>query len=373
MTDLPAPLVPADVDLTGFDGFMLDVQRLFASELWAISTGDEFKAALGLWGRAWQQKPPGSLPNDERVLAAFSGAGRNWKKVRAMALRGFVECSDGRLYHRVLCGDVLSAHAKRQAFKERTKQATEARKKRDGGGGPGAGTGSEDCNDHRHDDRNDAATTERNGQRDVDRDVDVSSERNVATGGLVTSVQGQGQGQKDSSESQQPYDPGGSGSAADLARTKRIEPHDDGPDDDLKRTKDACFQALGGLDCPGAASLATAGFAPIMLLIEQGFRLSQITTVLRAEAAKSRAKPIRTWDLWAKIITEQLAGQPKLAPGATHDPTIRIFGMDVPERNVQSAVDRWHNGQGWHEPFGPPPDDPRCVLPERFRQPEAVS
>ena len=51
MSDLPAPFVGADVDLSGLDGFLLDVQRLFASELWALSSGDEFKAAVALWGR----------------------------------------------------------------------------------------------------------------------------------------------------------------------------------------------------------------------------------------------------------------------------------------------------------------------------------
>ncbi|HEV2674127.1 MAG TPA: DUF1376 domain-containing protein [Aliidongia sp.] len=127
---LPDPPVSPDIDITGLDGFMLNVQRLFASELWALSTGDEFKAALGLWGRAWQQSPAGSLPDDERVLSAFSGAGSKWKKVRDVALRGFVKCSDGRLYHAVLCEDVRNAAKKREAFKERTKAATEARKSR---------------------------------------------------------------------------------------------------------------------------------------------------------------------------------------------------------------------------------------------------
>jgi HNH endonuclease/Protein of unknown function (DUF1376) len=109
----PDPFVSADVDISGMPGFMMDVQRLFASELWAISNGDEFKAAMALWGRAWQQTPAGSLPNDERLLAAFSGAGSRWKKVRAVALRGFVECSDGRLYHREIADNVNQAWAAR--------------------------------------------------------------------------------------------------------------------------------------------------------------------------------------------------------------------------------------------------------------------
>lgn len=133
--ELPEPLVPADVDLRDMDGFMLNVERLFASELWALSTGEEFKAAVGLWGRAWKQVPAASLPNDDRVLAAFAGVALSrWKKVRAMAIHGFIECSDGRLYHRVLSEDALRAwglklerRTSREADKRRLKRWREDR------------------------------------------------------------------------------------------------------------------------------------------------------------------------------------------------------------------------------------------------------
>ncbi len=114
----PAPLVDASVDLKGFSGFILDVEALLASELMALATPEEIAAALMLWCRAWQQVPHGSLPNDERVLAAFSRS-KNWKKVQDMALRGFVLCSDGRLYHRTLCKKVLEAWEQRQAYARR--------------------------------------------------------------------------------------------------------------------------------------------------------------------------------------------------------------------------------------------------------------
>lgn len=139
---LPEPLVPADVDVDRLPGFILDVDRLFSSELYALASGDEFRAAVSLWARAWKQHPAGSLPDDDAILAAFSGAGPRWRKVKAMALRGFVKCSDGRLYHRVLCEDVLRAAQAKQDRRDRTAAATEARKrKRDDGrndGGDGA-------------------------------------------------------------------------------------------------------------------------------------------------------------------------------------------------------------------------------------------
>lgn len=117
MSDLPDPLVPADVDLRGAPGFIIDVERLLASELVAIGTAEEKWGAFMLWCRAYQQTPPGSLPNDERILAAFSGAGARWSKVRDVAIRGFILCSDGRLYHHVLSEQVMRAWKSRKAYR----------------------------------------------------------------------------------------------------------------------------------------------------------------------------------------------------------------------------------------------------------------
>jgi len=117
MTDLPAPLTDLTVDVIGLPGFILSADRLLSSELVALSTGDEFKAATLLWCRAWQQKPAASLPDDDRVLASFAGLGNNlpkWRKVRDMAMRGFIKCSDGRLYHPVLAEDAKRAWKARQ-------------------------------------------------------------------------------------------------------------------------------------------------------------------------------------------------------------------------------------------------------------------
>lgn len=129
MKIMPAPFIDANADISGMDGFLLRTDKLMASELWALSTGDEFKAAMGLWCRAWLQTPPGSLPDDERTLAAFSGAGARWSKVRAMAMRGFVKCDDGRYYHRVLCDEALRVARQKAERRARTAKATEARRK----------------------------------------------------------------------------------------------------------------------------------------------------------------------------------------------------------------------------------------------------
>ena len=119
--DLPVPFIPAEIDLRDREGFLLNVERIAASELVAMSSGAEFKAAFLLWCKAWQQVPAGSLPDNDRVLAAWSGAGEAWLELKAMALRGFVLCRDGRLYHRLLCERALDAWQEKQ--KEARKQA----------------------------------------------------------------------------------------------------------------------------------------------------------------------------------------------------------------------------------------------------------
>lgn len=110
--ELPAPLVGPDVDLQDFAFMPLDVVRLRDSGLTAKASGDEFRAAVLLWCASWHQIPAASLPNDEAELANLCGYGRalkEWKKIREGALRGWVLCSDGRLYHPVVAEKSIKA------------------------------------------------------------------------------------------------------------------------------------------------------------------------------------------------------------------------------------------------------------------------
>ncbi|MDT0507521.1 DUF1376 domain-containing protein [Novosphingobium sp. MMS21-SN21R] len=121
---MTAPLTPADCDLRDFAFMPLDATRLLDSDLFALSTGDEFKAALSLWCKCWLQIPAASLPDDDRVLAHLSGAGSKWKKVKDMALRGFIKCSDGRLYHPVVAEKANDAWDRRSGFQEKRANKT---------------------------------------------------------------------------------------------------------------------------------------------------------------------------------------------------------------------------------------------------------
>ncbi|MFZ6655913.1 DUF1376 domain-containing protein [Undibacterium sp. TJN19] len=117
MTELPDPLTPADCDLSDFQYMELDVRRLRDSRFAASADGDAFRAAILLWCAAWHQTPASSLPDDDIELANLAGYGRvvkEWRKVRAEALHGFIKCSDGRLYHPVIADKAVSAYAAKE-------------------------------------------------------------------------------------------------------------------------------------------------------------------------------------------------------------------------------------------------------------------
>jgi hypothetical protein len=136
VTDLPNPLTPADCDLAGYRWMPLDVERVIDSDTFGLSTGDEFKTAFRLWAKSWKQVPAASLPNDDRLLAHLAGIEvTTWRKRKAVALRGWILCSDDRLYHPVIAEKALEAmskreeHAEREANEETRQQRLRARRK----------------------------------------------------------------------------------------------------------------------------------------------------------------------------------------------------------------------------------------------------
>jgi hypothetical protein len=181
----PEPLTPPECDLRGMPFMPLDIVRLFDSDIYALSTGDEFKAALSLWGKSFLQVPAASLPDDDRILAHLSGAGSAWKKVREMAMRGWVKCSDGRFYHPVVAEKAKEAWLARLARIARTEAARKARQSTKAGSDnqPPPSVTTE-------------ATSNETGQ--VTTPATISVTENVT--GSKGQGQGQGQGQKERKE-----------------------------------------------------------------------------------------------------------------------------------------------------------------------------
>src|SRR6201999_4481238 len=115
----------------------LHIARLRDSDIVVVESPEAFRAAVLLWCAAWHQVPAASLPNDDRLLANLAGYGRDmrgWKAVRGGGLRGFVECSDGRLYHPVIAEKAIEAWEKKwerpdkaAARSEHARKAAQAR------------------------------------------------------------------------------------------------------------------------------------------------------------------------------------------------------------------------------------------------------
>lgn len=106
------PLSPPDCDLRDFAFMPLDVARLRDSDLAANESPEACWSAVLLWSASWHQVPAGSIPNDDKWMSQQTGYGRSvkeWLKVRSGALRGWVECTDGRLYHPVVCQKAIDA------------------------------------------------------------------------------------------------------------------------------------------------------------------------------------------------------------------------------------------------------------------------
>lgn len=149
MSDLPAPLVPPEVDLSGYTYTPIVRALLFGSRFHARTTDSEWRAGVTLWLKSWEQLPTGSLPDDDIELCRLAELARDmkaWAKVKEMALFKWVKCSDGRLYHPIVAKGVLEAWA---AHRKASKKGKAGAAKRWGGGpegggggdGPGNGTG----------------------------------------------------------------------------------------------------------------------------------------------------------------------------------------------------------------------------------------
>lgn len=124
MTEASAPLTPADCDLRDFPFTPIFRARLFGSSFHARATDAEWRAGVTLWLKSWDQVPAGSLPDDDIDLCRLAELGRDhktWAKIKDGAMRGWIKCTDGRLYHPVVAEGVLEAWDRRRKQSARGK------------------------------------------------------------------------------------------------------------------------------------------------------------------------------------------------------------------------------------------------------------
>ena len=172
-SELPAPLVPGDVDLRGLRTMPLDCDALLASDLMALATAEEGWAALKLWCRTWQNS--GRLTDDDRVLAGYACAGdrKQWAKVKAVAMRGFVLCKDGNWYHETISPLAISAWEARCKYRsKRANDSSRMEKWRE----------SKRDNDASHNAYSDAHVTRHERVLEPSRDTPVTAKRGIGIG-----------------------------------------------------------------------------------------------------------------------------------------------------------------------------------------------
>ncbi len=90
----------------------MEVERLFGSQFHARVNDSEWRAGVTLWLKSFHQVPAASLPDDDVALARLAELGRDvrvWRRIKRRALRGWVRCQDGRLYHHVVAEKALVA------------------------------------------------------------------------------------------------------------------------------------------------------------------------------------------------------------------------------------------------------------------------
>ena len=109
---MAGPLTPDDCDLRDSKFMPMYVQALLNSDFNTMPDDTAWRAGVTLWLKAWHQVPVASLPDRDADLCALAGLGRDlkrWKKVREQALRGWIACDDGRIYHPLIAEAALEA------------------------------------------------------------------------------------------------------------------------------------------------------------------------------------------------------------------------------------------------------------------------
>lgn len=113
MSDRPPPY-PADVLAKGWR-FELDMEKFKRSDTWKLAKTPMLRGALLLlWAEAWQERPCGTLPDDDELIALMVGMEPDeYARHRSVIRRGWVLAGDGRLYHETITERVLAMMEKR--------------------------------------------------------------------------------------------------------------------------------------------------------------------------------------------------------------------------------------------------------------------
>lgn len=327
MSDIPEPLVASEVDLRGLDWMPLFGDDLFGSETWVGASADGKVAALRLWWRSFcKEVPAGSLPDNDKLLADYAGYGvavKAWSKIRKEVMRGWVLCSDGRLYHRYLCENIIPKAWKERmqyrADQERLKAWRKSKKN-------GSETTPETADETRFKTHDETAT-------------DSQSERRR-----------QGQGQLEAKASY--TDSEAARAPATSASVEIIRDFDD--------IRASIWGDEQRRPWPGATDKGTAE-----RWIALGLGREAISEFLHSRLAQRHAagsRPIDTLSYFDAGIRELLERKPAAEVNADAAPPMSATENDWVMWKVRA--DRFRETGSWPHPYGFPPGDQSCRMPK---------
>lgn len=118
---LPEPPYPPEIKARGW-AFSLNVERIEASDTWALAGNELQPWLLKTWYSAWKSQPVGTMPAEPRLFAARIGM--PWSKFQDAAevlMRGWTLHSDGVMYHATITELVLDMTTRRAKDNARVK------------------------------------------------------------------------------------------------------------------------------------------------------------------------------------------------------------------------------------------------------------
>ncbi len=127
----------------------------------------------------------------------------------------------------------------------------------------------------------------------------------------------------------------------------------------LDEIEAACRAALG------EAAPVDLVIGPMLAVVER-FGAERVCLALASENRRKRRRPIKSWRLWAEIVGESLAEEPRGPPPAPEEMAPLLNGESVPRAALMAAIERWNAGGDWPTSLGGPPRRHGCALPEPF-------
>lgn len=389
MNELPEPLVPAGIDLSGYDYMPLYVTRLRKSRTWVRCKRRPAHGfyLMNMWTEAFtSHEQAGSLPDDDDLLAdAAMCPPDEWEAIKAdiMSGTGWILCNDGRWYHPVVAEVVIEVWEKSRKTKTQTKLATEAaaearRTKREAKTAEANGTQTDDVKEATSD-RNgavtDTVTDEGQGGNGI-RQASVTDDQRNSSASVTESVAvGNGVRQGSATETnrngnlngkQPPPTP-----AAKPART--VSPEVVAVVDGFLASREKHFPRDSRLPA-NRMTLETqavqyvAKGAPVTLLLETIERGMAGAAEDARQYGKPPPKSLSAFNLSldteiAKFRKVQAGPPPDSRPrqGASVGPAV---AADAEVARWRQRLTRYRDSCTWDDRWGPQPGKPGCTAPK---------